>query len=312
MTIYIVRRLIGLGPIALIVGVIAFLLINLSPGDATYFYLSADADPEEYEQMRERLGIDRPLAVRFTSWFAQVVRGDLGISFDQQRPVLEIYLAALPVTLMLALIALIIALVIAIPVGLYSAVRAGSLGDKLSTVVIFVGVSMPNFWLGMLLVLFFSISLGVMPAQGFNTTSLGTRIHSLLLPAFALGFSQAALIARMTRSSMLEVMRQDFVQTARAKGLRAPKVLLKHTFVNALNPIVTVIGLSIASLVAGAAIIEVVFNLPGIGRLMVNSVIRRDYPMVQGTLLLTASMIILVNLMIDIVYAFLDPRIRYD
>lgn len=312
MTTYIIRRLAGLVPIALIVSVIAFLLINLSPGDPTYFYVSADARPEEFEQMREQLGIDQPLAVQFTRWFGQVIRGDLGISFDQRRPVVNVYLDSLPVTLMLAFMALVIALVIAIPVGVYSAVKSGSIGDRISTLFIFIGVSMPNFWLGMLLVLFFSITLGVMPAQGFNTTSLGTRIHSLLLPAFALGFAQAALIARMTRSSMLEVMRQDYVQTARAKGLRAPKVLLKHTFVNSLNPIVTVIGLAIASLVAGSAIIEVVFNLPGIGRLMVNSVIRRDYPMVQGTLLLTASMIIFVNLMIDIVYAFLDPRIRYD
>lgn len=312
MTTYIVRRLVGLVPIALLVSIIAFLLINLSPGDPTYFYVSADAAPEEFEQMREQLGIDQPLAVQFTRWFGQVIRGDLGISFDQRRPVVDVYVGSLPVTLMLAVMALIIALVIAIPVGMYSAVRSGSIGDRISTLFIFIGVSMPNFWLGMLLVLFFSITLGVMPAQGFDTTSFGTRIHSLLLPAFALGFAQAALIARMTRSSMLEVMRQDYVQTARAKGLRAPAVLLKHTFVNALNPIVTVIGLAIASLVAGSAIIEVVFNLPGIGRLMVNSVIRRDYPMVQGTLLLTASMIILVNLMIDIVYAFLDPRIRYD
>lgn len=312
MTTYIVRRLVGLVPIALLVSVIAFLLINLSPGDPTYFYVSADAAPEEFEQMREQLGIDQPLAVQFTRWFGQVIRGDLGISFDQRRPVVDVFLDSLPVTLMLAVMALTIALVIAIPVGVYSAVKSGSIGDRISTLFIFIGVSMPNFWLGMLLVLFFSITLGVMPAQGFNTTSFGTRIHSLLLPAFALGFAQAALIARMTRSSMLEVMRQDYVQTARAKGLRAPAVLLKHTFVNGLNPIVTVIGLAIASLAAGSAIIEVVFNLPGIGRLMVNSVIRRDYPMVQGTLLLTASMIILVNLMIDIVYAFLDPRIRYD
>lgn len=312
MATYIVRRLIGLVPIALLVSVIAFVLINLSPGDPTYFYVSADAPPEEFEQMREQLGIDQPLAVQFTRWFGEVLRGDLGISFDQRRPVVEVYLSALPITLLLAVMALIIALVIAIPIGVYSAVKSGSVGDKISTLFIFIGVSMPNFWLGMLLVLFFSISLGVMPAQGFNTATVWTRIHSLMLPAFALGFAQAALIARMTRSSMLEVMRQDYVQTARAKGLRAPTVLLKHTFVNALNPIVTVIGLAIASLVAGSAIIEVVFNLPGIGRLMVNSVIRRDYPMVQGTLLLTASMIILVNLLIDIVYAFLDPRIRYD
>lgn len=312
MTTYLIRRLIGLLPIALLVSIISFLLVNLSPGDPTYFYVSADASPEEFQRMREQLGIDRPLFVQFTSWLGQVLQGNLGDSFQQRRPVVEIYFEALPLTLMLAVMALAIALLIAIPVGVFSAIKAGSIGDKVSTLFIFIGVSMPNFWLGMLLVLFFSIGLGVMPAQGFNTTSIWTRVHSLILPAFALGFAQAALIARMTRSSMLEVMRQDYVQTARAKGLRAPTVLAKHTFVNALNPIVTVIGLAIAALVAGSAIMEVVFNLPGIGRLMVNSVIRRDYPMVQGTLLITASMIILVNLAIDMLYAFLDPRIRYD
>lgn len=171
---------------------------------------------------------------------------------------------------------------------------------------------MPNFWLGMLLVLLFSVTLGLLPAQGFNTSGAWDGFRSLLLPAITLGYSQAALIARMTRSSMLEVMRQDYVQTARAKGLRGGVVLGKHAFGNALNPIVTVIGLAIGSLVAGSAVVEVVFNLPGIGRLVVDSVMRRDYPMIQGILLLTAGMIILVNLLTDLLYALVDPRIRYD
>ncbi|MEX2562350.1 MAG: ABC transporter permease, partial [Nitriliruptoraceae bacterium] len=200
----------------------------------------------------------------------------------------------------------------ALPIGLYSAIKPNGWVDRFSTVFVFIGVSMPNFWLGMLLVMAFAIGLGWLPAQGYNTTNPWMSFQSLLMPAIALGFSQAALIARMTRSSMLEVMRQDYVQTARAKGLRVTKVLGKHAFTNALNPIVTVTGLAVISLISGSVVVEVVFNLPGIGRLTVNSVLRRDFPMIQGVLLLTAVMIIVTNLITDLFYAVIDPRIRYD
>ncbi|GGA49845.1 ABC transporter permease [Pelagibacterium lentulum] len=309
---YLIRRLLGTIPIVLIVGAIAFFLVQLSPGDPAMFYVSADAPPSEIERVRERLGLDQPIATRFVYWFGQVLQGDLGVSFHQNRPVLEGFLAALPVTLWLAFFSLVIAIAIGIPVGLFSALRPNGMVDKFATVFVFVGVSMPNFWLGMLLVLMFAVTLGWMPAQGFNTANPWEAFRSLVLPAITLGYSQAALIARMTRASMLEVMRQDYVQTARAKGLRVPVVLGKHAFGNALNPIVTIIGLAVGSLAAGSAVVEVVFNLPGIGRLVVDSVMRRDYPMIQGILLLTAGMIIVVNLITDLLYAVLDPRIRYD
>lgn len=309
---YLVRRLIGIIPIALIVSVIAFFLVQLSPGDPAMFFVSADAPPQEIERIRARLGVDRPIWVQFTSWLGEVVRGNLGVSFHQNRSVTEAFFAALPVTLWLAVFSLVTALVIALPIGLYSAIKPNGWVDRFSTVFVFIGVSMPNFWLGMLLVMAFAIGLGWLPAQGYNTTNPWMSFQSLLMPAIALGFSQAALIARMTRSSMLEVMRQDYVQTARAKGLRVTKVLGKHAFTNALNPIVTVTGLAVISLISGSVVVEVVFNLPGIGRLTVNSVLRRDFPMIQGVLLLTAMMIIVTNLITDLFYAVIDPRIRYD
>ena len=312
MTAFILRRLIGTIPIVLIVGIITFFLVQLSPGDPAMFYVSAYAPVEEIESVRERLGLNQPIAARFGFWITEVLRGNLGISFHQNRPVLTAFLDALPVTLWLAFYSLLIALVVGIPVGLLSALLPNGLIDRFSTIFVFIGVSMPNFWLGMLLVLMFAVTLGWLPAQGFDSTNLWSGFRSLLLPAITLGFSQAALIARMTRSSMLEVMRQDYVQTARAKGLRAHVVFGKHAFGNALNPIMTVIGLTIGSLVAGSAVVEVVFNLPGIGRLVVDSVMRRDYPMIQGILLLTAGMIIVVNLLTDVAYAVLDPRVRYD
>lgn len=276
------------------------------------FFVSPDAPAEELERIRERLGVDRPVWVQFTSWLGEVFRGNLGISFHQNRPVTEAFFDALPVTLWLALFSLVIGLVVAVPIGLYSAIKPNGWIDRFSTVFVFVGVSMPNFWLGMLLVMGFAIGLGWLPAQGFDTGSPWLSFKSLIMPAIALGFSQAALIARMTRSSMLEVMRQDYVQTARAKGLRVSKVLGKHAFGNALNPIVTVIGLAVVGLISGSVVVEVVFNLPGIGRLTVNSVLRRDFPMIQGVLLLSAIMIIVTNLITDLFYAIIDPRIRYD
>lgn len=312
MTAFILRRLLGTLPIILIVGIITFFLVQLSPGDPAMFYVSADAPVEEIERVRARLGLDQSIMSRFGFWISEVLQGNLGISFHQNRPVLTGFLDALPVTLWLAFYSLIIALAVGIPVGLLSALRPNGLTDRFSTIFVFIGVSMPNFWLGMLLVLLFAVTLGLLPAQGYDGTNLWTGFRSLLLPAITLGYSQAALIARMTRSSMLEVMRQDYVQTARAKGLRTRVVLGKHAFGNALNPIITVVGLAIGSLVAGSAVVEVVFNLPGIGRLVVDSVMRRDYPMIQGILLLTAGMIILVNLLTDLLYAILDPRIRYD
>ena len=300
-------------PIALLVAIIAFFLIHLSPGDPATFFVSPDAPVEEYERVRARLGVDQPIPVQFGRWLGGVVQGDLGVSFFQRRPVTVAYFAALPVTLMLAAGGMAIALALALPIGIYSALKPNSLGDKLATLFVFTGISMPNFWFGMLLILLFAVNLGWLPAQGFlRDAGFVGNFRSLILPALALGYPNSALIARMTRSSMLEVLRQDYVQTARAKGLRAAVVMYKHAFMNAVNPILTVVGLVFARMIAGSVVIETVFNLPGVGRLVVNSVMRRDYPVIQGSLLLTAMLVIGVNLIIDLLYAVFDPRIRYD
>lgn len=312
MTTYLIRRILTIIPVAVIVSFAAFLLVQLSPGDPSAFFIGEDTPPEEVERIRTELGVDRPVMVQYASWAQRAVTGDLGESFFQRRPVTEAFADAFPVTLLLTFMALVIALVLAVPIGIFSALKQGSMGDRLSTVFVFIGVSMPNFWLGMLLVIFVAIPFAFFPAQGFNDATIFTRIQSLLLPAVALGYAQAAIIARMTRSSMLEVRRSDYVQTARAKGLRSRVVLMKHTFSNAFNPILTVIGVAVASLISGSVVIEVVFNLPGIGALTVNSISRRDYPMIQGVLLLSAAAIITVNLIVDILYGVLDPRIRYD
>ena len=312
MTTYLLRRVIAIIPVAVVVSLAAFLLVQLSPGDPSAFFIGEDTPPEEIERIRERLGVDQPIHVQYWEWAQRAVTGDLGTSFFQRRPVTEAYAQAFPITGMLALMSLVIALIVAVPIGMYSALKQGSIGDRISTVFVFIGVSMPNFWLGMLLVMFVALTTGWFPAQGFNTATIFTRIQSLILPALALGFSQAAIIARMTRSSMLEVIRSDFVQTARAKGLRRKVVLIKHIFTNAFNPILTVIGVAVASLIAGSVVIELVFNLPGIGKLTVDSIARRDFPMIQGVLLLSAAVIITVNLLVDILYGVLDPRIRYE
>ncbi|MFT7474642.1 MAG: peptide/nickel transport system permease protein [Verrucomicrobiales bacterium] len=312
MTTYLVRRVFAILPVAIIVSFIAFILVQLSPGDPSSFFVGEDATPEQIAEIERQLGIDQPIMVQYTKWAGRAVTGDLGDSFFQRRPVMEAFGEAFPVTAMLAGLSLVIALVIAVPIGMLSVLKQGSISDRISTVLVFIGVSMPNFWLGMLLVLYVSLTFGFFPAQGFDDTNIYTQLKSLFLPALALGYSQAALIARMTRSSMLEVIRSDYVQTARAKGLRSRVVLIKHIFTNAFNPILTVIGIATTSLIAGSVVVETVFNLPGVGDLTVKSISRRDYPMIQGVLLLSSMAIIFVNLIVDILYGALDPRIRYD
>jgi peptide/nickel transport system permease protein len=262
--------------------------------------------------MREQLGVNDPIPVQFVRWFLRVLRGDLGISFYQKRPVLHVYFAALPVTLLLAFSGLIVVLILGLTAGIYSALKQNTLGDKLITIFVLTGLSTPNFWFGMLLILLFSVSLGWLPAQGISRPFTIGSLRNFILPALALGYPNSALVARMTRSSMLDVLRQDYIQTARSKGLREKVVIYKHAFKNAINPILTVVGLVISGLIAGSVVIETVFNMPGIGRLIVTSIMRRDYPVIQGSLLLTAMMIIIVNIIVDLLYAYFDPRIRYD
>jgi len=314
-TTFIVRRLVVTIPVVLMVGIAAFLLVHLTPGDPADFFLDPDAPPEEIERVRERLGLDQPLPVQFVNWFGGVLQGDLGQSFHQDRPVIDMFARAFPPTIYLTITSLFLAVILAVPIGILSAIKQDSLLDRFATVFVLIGVATPNFWLGLLLIQLFAVQLGWMPAQGFvrpEEGGLAASLRTLILPSIALGYSGAALIARMTRSGMLEVLRQDYVRTARAKGIAENRVNYVHALRNALNPILTVIGLAVASLISGSLVVELVFNFPGVGRLVVDSVFRRDYPVIQGSLLLIAGITIFVNLVVDLLYAVTDPRIRYD
>ena len=314
MTTYIFHRLLALLPVMAVVGIVSFSIIRLSPGDPAMFFVTADATADEVQAVRERLGIDRPMHEQFAIWAGGVLRGDLGTSFYQRRPVMDLFWSRFPPTLWLALSAQLVALVIAIPTGIVSAVRPNSLWDRAMTVFTLLGVSIPGFWLALLLVLTFSVNLRWLPVQGYVDPlhDPAGALRHLVLPVIALGYSQAALIARMTRAAMLDVLSQDYVRTARSKGVRPSRVVLLHALRNAMNPILTVTGLSITSLISGSIIIEIVFNYPGIGRMVIDAVTRRDFPVIQGAMMIVAFMYVMVNLLVDISYSAFDPRIRYD
>ena len=311
---YVIKRILGIVPVVLLVGVIGFSLVHVTPGDPAAFFVGDDAGPEEVARIRQQLGLDQPVWVQFTRWFGGLLRGDLGVSFYYRQPVWDAFMLALPPTLVLTGTALFIAVVLAIPIGVLSAIRQNTWMDKVATIFVLTGVSMPNFWLGLLMILLFAVTLGWLPAQGYVSPAQDAwaTFRHVILPAIALGYSAAALIARMTRSAMLEVLRQDFVRTARSKGLGERTVLYKHALTNAFIPVLTVIGLTVASLLSGSVVVESVFNYPGVGRLVVDSVMRRDYPVIQGSLLLIALITIVVNLLIDLLYAVVDPRIQYE
>jgi len=311
---YVIRRLLLIIPVGLMVGMIAFALIQLSPGDPATFFVSPDAPPEQLEMVRARLGLDAHIVVRFGHWISGVLRGNLGISFHQRRPVTEVFASAYPYTLTLAVGGIGIAILIALPVGIISAIKHNTKTDDFLRVFILIGISFPNFWLAMLLILLFAVSLGWLPSYGmvnFFEQPIQAIRHAIL-PWISLGYFNAALMARMTRSTMLDVLQQDYITTARSKGIAERTVIFKHALKNAFTPILTVMGLVAMRLFVGSVVIEHVYNVPGIGRLMVNSVNRRDYPMVQGLLLITGMIIVFINLGVDLLYALIDPRIKYN
>jgi peptide/nickel transport system permease protein len=312
--VFLARRLIQLLPALVVIAVVAFFLIRVAGGDPTALLLPQDASQEDIERLRRQLGLDRPLVVQFATWTYDVVRGDFGISFYTREPVLfTIGDRAYP-TLWLAAFAQLIAILVAIPAGIVSAVRQNSWLDRFFTVLALGGVAIPNFWFAMMLVMLFSIHWGLLPSQGFvdplQDPLQGFR--RLVLPAIALGYLQVGLITRMTRSAMLDVLRLDYIRTARAKGLRERVVVYRHALSNAMGPIVTVIGLSMASLFTGAVVTELVFNYPGLGQLIVEAVGRRDFPLIQGVLVVLAVITLFINFLVDISYGLFDPRLRYD
>ncbi|NLM94215.1 MAG: ABC transporter permease [Firmicutes bacterium] len=311
---YIIRRVLSLIPVLSLVAVISFLLIHIIPGDPAAVMLGTDATPQEIAKLREDLGLNVPLHVQFYRWISKVLRGDLGDSFFMGRPVAVALAERLPATILLAVAALFFALLIGMPAGIIAAVKRGSIIDQLVMIIALIGVSLPSFWIGLNLILVFSVALRWLPSGGYVplTENFFDGLRCLLMPAFALGFMQAALIARMTRSSMLEVLRQDYIRTARSKGLSERVVVGLHALKNAMIPILTVIGTAFGVLLGGAVIVETVFAYPGIGRLVVSAVQRRDYPVIQGALLLISSLYVLVNLLVDILYTLIDPRIKYN
>ena len=280
-----------------------FLFVRLT-GDPTVLLVEPGASREDMAQVRQQLGLDRPIAVQFLSFVTDMVRGDFGKSFYYRTPVLELYLSRLPSSLLLAAAAMAFSLIIGIPSGIIAAVRVGRMGDSLGKVFSLLGLSMPQFWVGLLLILFFSVYLGWLPSSGS-----GTFWH-LLMPAFALGWYFAAAHMRITRSSMLEVLGSEYVKLARLKGLPERRVIIKHALKNALIPVLTLAGINLVLMVNVAVVVETVFAWPGIGRLLYEGIAFRDFPVVQATVLLGGAMIVIVNLVVDVLYAVIDPRIR--
>lgn len=313
MTQYIVRRLLALIPVLAVVAVVAFSIIHIVPGDPAGVILGFNATQDDIDRLHHQLGLDQPIPIQFAKWIGGVLRGDLGESLLLGEPVTQAIVEHLQPTVMLTLYALLITVGIALPLGILAPTRKTRAADQGLVLFSLLGVSIPDFLLGLLLIFLFSVNLHWLPSAGYQPLEAGllANLRSLLLPAIALGAMQAALLTRITRSSVMEVLHQEYVNTARAKGLGATVVLLRHVLKNALIPIITTIGLVYAVLMAGAVIVETVFNLPGVGKLVVNSVLRSDYPVIQGAILLVAVTYTLINLAVDVIYAFVDPRIRY-
>jgi peptide/nickel transport system permease protein len=310
---YIVRRILLLVPVLLIVGVIVFNLVHLTPGDPTAAMLGREATIEQKEALREQLGLNKPLLQQFTDWSLGVLRLDFGESLFIGKPVTEALLERAEPTGLLTLYSLIFALLAAVPSGVIAAMRPNSLLDRLLMVTSISGAAIPSFFFGILLMLFFAVRLGWLPSGGYADVSDGFWQHFryMIMPSIALGFSAAGLLARIIRSTMLDVLNQEYIRTAYAKGLEERRVVMRHALRNAMIPAMTVIGITLANMLGGAVVIETVFNIPGMGRLLVQSVVRRDFPVVQAAVLVVAVIEVLVMLMIDILYVFIDPRIRY-
>lgn len=312
---FLTRRLFAAIQVVLVVGATVFIVVHLAPGDPVQVMLGPDAQPETIERMRQNLGLDRPLPVQFGLWFSRALVGNLGDSIFLRQPVMRAILARLEPTLLLTFGALLVAVLIGVTAGLISGLNRGTWIDQFFMFLALFGVSLPEFWLALNLVILFGVQLRWFPVAGYVTIAEGgllASIRHITLAAFAVGFVQSALIARMTRSSIIEVMSLDYIRTARAKGLARLKIILKHALRNALIPIVTVVGLVFALSLGGAIVVEIVFNIPGIGRLLIQSVARRDYPVIQGVVLYIAFVYVLANLLVDMTYTFIDPRIRYD
>ena len=312
MTRYLVRRVLAAIPVMLLVATAVFLLLFLTPGDPAAVILGPDATPVQIAELRQRLGLEEPWYVQLFNWYGRLARGDLGQSIFLNRPVGQAILERAEPTLMLTALALLVSLSVGLPMGILSALRRGKWLDTGAMFLAIGGVSMPTFWLGLNLIFVFGVLLQWLPVAGYQPLSAGLweALRYMIMPAITLGLAQAALLSRMTRSMMLETLNEDYVRTARAKGLAEPRVVAAHALRNAMIPLVTIIGLTFAILLGGAVITEQVFNIPGVGRLLIQAVTRRDYPVVQGVVLVVAGIYVLINLLVDLIYGYLDPRLR--
>ncbi|PYP99472.1 MAG: peptide ABC transporter [Acidobacteria bacterium] len=311
---YVLRRVAAFVATLFFLSALVFVVVRVLPGDPATLILGVESNPETLARLRHAMGLDRPLALQYIDWLARAARGDLGTSIQYDLPVGRLILSRLPVTLPLALMAAALMVIIALPLGVYAATHHRRAGDYLAMLVSQLGIAVPAFWSGLLLILLFSVRLGWLRSGGFDGWSAGlwTGLKALLLPAIALGAFQAAVLVRATRSAVLEILREDYVRTARAKGLAEIRVIRRHALRNAMIPIVTVMGIQLGQLVAGAIVLESVFALPGLGRLALGAISARDLPVVQGVTLFVAASIVFINFAVDLAYAALDPRIRYE
>lgn len=310
---YILQRFVGMAVVMFLVVTIVFVIVRVTPGDPAAVMLGPDASAQDIADLRARLGLDQSLVIQYFYYIGQLLKGDLGQSIFLNMPVGAALLDRTEPTFFLTVLSLLIACIIALPVGVYAAYRRGSFVDQAATTVAMLAASIPSFWLGLILMQFFAVRLNLFPVSGYGGpgSSFIDRMYHLILPAIALGLVSSALILRFTRASMLDVLGDDYIRTARAKGLIERRVIMKHALKNALIPILTVVGLTAAVLISGAVVTETVFGLPGVGNLVVSAVLRRDYPVIQGALLVIAGLYVLINFIIDMLYLFVDPRVRY-
>jgi peptide/nickel transport system permease protein len=313
MTGYVIRRVANSLFTLLLLSLGIFMLIRLIPGDPVVAMLGEDATPQRIADLRAQYGLDEPLVTQFISWLGNVTSGDFGQSVPTSRPVTELIFTRFPVTILLASLATLLTIMVAVPMGVTAATRRGQLADKSVLMASLVGISVPSFFLGILLMLVFAVQLRWFPTFGFRSFSDGllVTLKGFVLPALSLGLLYVAIVARMSRASMLEVLSQDYIVTAEASGLSRGRVRYKHALKNALIPVVTVVGLNFGALLGGSVITEQVFNLPGLGTLLLASIDRRDYPVIQAIVLLISVVYIVINLLVDLLYGFLDPRVRY-
>jgi peptide/nickel transport system permease protein len=311
---YLIKKIFILLVTLLVVSAVIFVVLMVIPSDPAQIVLGIHATPETLQALRHKMGLDRPVIVQYLAYIKNVIKGDLGRSITYEVPISSLIISRLQVTVPLAILSMAFAVLLSIPIGIYSALHRNRMGDYGIMVFSQIGLAVPAFWAGILLILLFAVTLHWLPAGGFFGWHMDPvrALKSLLLPALSLGFVRAAVLTRMTRSSMLEVLGEDYIRTARSKGLSNTQVVYKHALRNAIIPVITIIGLQAGDLLAGAIIIENVFHLPGIGRLVFEAIGQRDLPVIQGVVLFIAALIVIINFLIDLAYRYLDPRIQYE